>query len=105
MPSRLPASFCQLDQLLPVISLWQYSLPAQIAPAKQLYPWAAQQMYQNALHSAQDTISQAWQPNTIQCRDRTMQELSQWLSQLPSQWEKSLMTCTSADLIAFLPGL
>jgi len=31
-----------------------------------------------------------------------MQELSQWLSQLPTQWEKSLMTCTPADLIAFL---
>jgi len=31
-----------------------------------------------------------------------MQKLSQWLSQLPTQWEKSLMTCTPADLIAFL---
>ncbi len=59
-------------------------------------------MYQNALHSAQDTISQAWEPNTIQRRDGTMQELSQWLSQLPTQCEKSLMTCTPADLIAFL---
>lgn len=28
MPTRLPASFCQIHQLLPVINLWQYSLPA-----------------------------------------------------------------------------
>ncbi len=31
-----------------------------------------------------------------------MQELSQWLSQLHTQWEKSLMTCTPADVIASL---
>ena len=59
-------------------------------------------MYQNALLSAQATISQAWEVNTIQRRDRTMHELSQWLSQLSTQWEKSLMTCTPAALIAFL---
>ena len=59
-------------------------------------------MYQNALHSAQATISQAWEVNTIQRRDNTMQKLNQWLSQLPTQWEKSLVTCTPADLIAFL---
>ena len=44
LPTSLPASFCQFDQLLPVINLLQYSLPAQTAPAKQLDPWAAQQM-------------------------------------------------------------
>ena len=102
LPTCLPASFCQFDQLLPAMNLWQYSLPAPTAPAKQMDPWVAQQMYQNALHTAQSTISQAWEPNTIQCRDKTMQELSQWLSQLPTQWEKSLLTCTPADLIAFL---
>ena len=102
MPTSLPVSFYRFDQLLPVINLWQYRLPAQTAPAKQLDPWAAQQMYQNALHSAQATISQAWEANTIQRRDKTMLELSQWLSQLPTQWEKSLMTCTPADVIAFL---
>ena len=59
-------------------------------------------MYQNALLSAQATISQAREVNTIQRRDRTMHELSQWLSQLSTQWEKSLMTCTPAALIAFL---
>ena len=102
LPTCLPASFCQFDHLLPAMNLWQYSPPAQTAPAKQLDPWVAQQMYQNALHSAQGTISQAWEPNTIQRRDKTMQELSQWLSQLPTQREKSLLTCTPADLIAFL---
>ncbi|DBA87894.1 TPA: hypothetical protein ACH3X1_004883 [Trebouxia sp. C0004] len=102
MPTGLPASFCQFDQLLPIINLLQYSLPAQTAPAKQLDTRAAQQMYQNVLHSAQATIFQAWEVKTIQCRDKTMQELSQWLSQLPTQWEKSVMTCTPADLIAFL---
>jgi hypothetical protein len=66
MPTRPPASFCHFDQLLPVINLWQYSLPAQTAQAKQLGPWAAQQMYQKALHTALDTISQAREPNTIQ---------------------------------------
>ena len=102
MSTVLPAIFCQFDQLLPVMNLWQYSQPAQPVPTKQLDPWAAQEMYQNALHRAQNTISQAWEPNTIQRRDKTMQELSQWLSQLPRQWEKSLMTCTPADLIAFM---
>ena len=80
MPTSLPASFCQSDQLLPVINLWQDSLPAQTAPAKQLDPWAAQQMYQKALHSAQATISQAWEVNAIQRLDKTMQELNEWLS-------------------------
>ena len=51
---------------------------------------------------AQDTISRAWEPSTIQRRNKTMQELGQWLSQLPTQGGKSLMTCTAADLIAFL---
>ena len=102
MPTSLPASFCQSDQLLPVINLWQDSLPAQTAPAKQLDSWAAQQMYQKALHSARATISQAWEVNAIQRLDKTMQELNEWLSQLPTQWKKSLMTCTPADLIAFL---
>ena len=67
-----------------------------------LDPWAAQPMYHNALHSAQATISQAWEVNTTQRREKTMQELNEWLSQLPTQWEKSLMTCTPADLIVFL---
>jgi len=58
-------------------------------------------MYQKALHSTQDTISQAWEPDTIQHRDKTMQDLIQ-ISQLPTQWDKSLMTCTPVDLIAFL---
>ena len=102
MPTSLPVSFCQSDQLLPVINLWQDSLPAQTAPAKQLDPWAVQQVYQKALHSARATISQAWEVNTIQRLDKTMQELTEWLSQLPTQWKKSLMTCTPADLIAFL---
>ena len=82
--------------------MWQYSLPAQTALAKQLDPWAAQPMYHNALHSAQATISQAREVNTTQQREKTMQELNEWLSQLPTQWEKSLMTCTPADLIVFL---
>ena len=59
-------------------------------------------MNQKALHSAQATISQAWEANTIQRRDKALQELNEWLSQLPTQWERSLMTCTPADLIAFL---
>ena len=52
--------FCQFDQLLLAMTLWQYSLPASAtaAQAKQLDPWVAQHMYQNALHSA-------WEPNTI----------------------------------------
>ncbi|DBA87512.1 TPA: hypothetical protein ACH3X1_004541 [Trebouxia sp. C0004] len=83
MPTSLPASFCQFDQLLPVINLLQYSLPVQTAPAKQLDPWAAQQMYQNALHSAQATISQAWEYNFAAldlvswCFDQLM--LSRWM--------------------------
>ena len=35
-------------------------------------------------------------------RDRTLQELEQWLSQLPASWGKSLMTCTPADIVTFL---
>ena len=63
---------------------------------------SAQLMYQQAMHQAQVRVSNAWEPNTILRREKTLQELSQWLSQLPQEWDKSLMTCTPADLIAFV---
>ncbi len=100
LPASQPASaslisFCQSSICGSTASLLKQPQQSSWIPA-------AQQMYQNALHSAQATISQAWEVNTIQRRDRTMKELNEWLSQLPTQWEKSLMTCTPADLIACL---
>ena len=92
-PASLPASFCQSSIC---------GSTAYLLKQPQQSSWIAQQMYQEALHSAQATISQAWELNTIQRCDKTMQELNEWLSQLPTQWEQSVMTCTPADLIAFL---
>ena len=62
----------------------------------------AQLMYQHSLLQAEARISNAWEADTVAPRDKTMQEFSQWLSQLPAQWDRSLMNCTPADVVAFL---
>ena len=59
-------------------------------------------MYQGALSTAHIRISNAWEADTIARRDKTMQELNLWLSQLPAMWHKTLMSCTPADIIAFM---
>lgn len=40
-----------------------------------------------------------WEAGTVQRRDRAMQEGGQWLQQLPSEWNKTLLTCTPADVV------
>ena len=67
-----------------------------------MWPQMAQLMYQHSLQQAEARISHAWEADTVARRHNTMQEFSQWLSQLPALWEKSLMNCTPADVVAFL---
>ena len=86
------------------MNLQKYSqLPqCMTAPTGQLNPHSAQMMYHQALTTAQRRVSNAWEPSTILRQDKTLQELSQWLSRLPPGWGKTLVTCTPADLIAFV---
>ena len=63
---------------------------------------SAQQMFQHGLRQAQDRVSHNWEAETVTRRTKTMQELDQWLQQLPAEWNKGLMTCTPADLVVYL---
>lgn len=84
------------------MNLQKYSMPSMSAPTGQMDPQSAQLMYHQAMQQAQVRVSNAWEQTTILRREKTLQELSQWLSQLPLEWNKSLMTCMPADLIAFV---
>lgn len=74
------------------MNLQKYSLPSMSTPTGQMDPQSAQLMYHQAMQQAQVRVSNAWEQITILRREKTLQELSQWLSQLPLEWNKSLMT-------------
>ena len=63
---------------------------------------AAQQMFQQSLFQAQARVSHNWEAGTVQWRNRAMQGFGQWLQQLPSEWNKTLLTCTPADVVVYL---
>ena len=67
----------------------------------QLDSTAAQQMFQQSLVQAQAKVSHHWEAETVQRRIRAMQEvqLGQWLQKWPSDWSKTLLTCTPADVL------
>ena len=67
-----------------------------------LGPAAAQQMFQSSLVQAQGRVSHNWEVETIQRRNKAMQELDSWLQQLPAQWKKTLLSCTPADIVVYL---
>ena len=100
LPS-LPPEFNQFDALLPALNLQQFS--AQPVEARQrLSSAAAHEMYAASLSAVQHTIAHNWEQDTVRRREKNMQELSAWLSVLPSSWDKTLMTCTPADVLAFM---
>ena len=100
-PELSPCS-SNFDSWLPAMYLQHYSLPSSAANVARLDPHSAQLMYQQSLQQAQTRISNAWEADTVARRDKTMQEFSLWLSQLPAVWGRTLMNCTPADVIAFL---
>ena len=63
---------------------------------------AAQQMYLQSLGTAQSRMNHVWEPATVLRRNKQMQELHSWLSRLPASMDKTVMTCTPADLLVFM---
>ena len=43
-----------------------------------------------------------WEADTVVRRDKAMQELHVWLQQLPASMDKSLLTCSPADILVFM---
>ena len=54
------------------------------------------------MDSAHQRMLNIWESATTARREKTMLELDQWLSCLPSSWGKSLLTCTPTDVIIFM---
>ena len=90
------------DALLPALNLQQYNVPPE--QATRLDFVAAQQVYIDSLTAAQSIIQHVWEPDTVRRREKTMQELSSWLNQLPVAWGRTLLTCSPADILAFMQG-
>ncbi|KAL0021659.1 hypothetical protein WJX77_007737 [Trebouxia sp. C0004] len=47
-------------------------------------------------------MSNVWEPETVRRRQKGMQELDAWLQRMPSSWNRSLQTCSPADILAFM---
>ena len=82
------------------MQLRAYSHPA--PPVARMDTASAQLMFQHGLMQAQARVSNVWEAATLQRRDKAMQELDQWLQQLPALWNKTLLTCTPGDLVVYM---
>lgn len=85
--------------MLPAIHLNKYG--STVEPER-LSDMQAAQLYYNSLLSASEKMSNKWAAETTSRRDKTMQELHTWLTQLPLALGKSLMACSPADLLVFM---
>lgn len=65
---------------------------------------SAQHLYLQSLSQAHSRMSHVWEPATVLRRQKLMQELAAWLSQLPTVMGKSLATCSPADLLVLMEG-
>ena len=87
--------------MLPAMHLMAFSQASSL-PTARMDPIAAQQMFQQGLFRAQARVFNVWEADTIQRRNKAMQELDHWLQQLPATWCKTLLNCTPADLVVYL---
>ena len=51
--------------------------------------------------SRSDRVSHSWQAETVQQRNRAMQELDSWPQTLPAERNKTLLSCTPADVVVY----